>query len=112
MSTIFNAIIKNEIHCDKIFEDDQCIAIHDIRPVAPIHILIIPRKPSPSMAEATLEDSALLGHLLWTAHQLAVTLKLDTGYRVVINTGIDGLQSVNHLHIHLLGGRGFSWPPG
>ena len=112
MTTIFQQIIDGTAPCDKIYEDDVCIAIHDIHPRAPVHILVIPKKPIPSLAHVSEEDSALLGHLLWVVHQLAIKLQLATGYRVVINTGPDALQSVFHLHIHLLGGRGFADPPG
>lgn len=112
MPTVFSAILDNEIECTKLFEDDQCIVIHDIRPVAPVHVLIIPRKPICSLADMTQDDSQLMGHLFWVTHLIAKQLNLETGYRVTINSGIDALQSVNHLHIHLMGGRGFSWPPG
>lgn len=112
MPTIFHKILSGEIPCTKILEDEHCIAIQDIHPVAPVHILIIPRQSISSLATVKPEDAPLLGHLLWTAHKLALELGLDTGFRVVINAGIDGLQSVNQLHVHLMGGRGFSWPPG
>ena len=112
MTTIFSAILRGDIPCDLLYTDADCIAIHDIHPQAPVHILIIPRRTIPSLAEATTDDRALLGHLLWVAHDLAATLEMCSGYRVVINTGADALQSVMHLHLHLLGGRGFAWPPG
>lgn len=112
MSTIFSAILANEVACDKLYEDAHCIVIRDIRPIAPTHLLIIPKKAIPSLAALEPDDAPLLGHLLWVAHDMAQKLSLDTGYRVVINTGPDALQSVYHLHVHLLAGRGFSWPPG
>ena len=93
-------------------EDELCAAFHDVNPQAPIHVLIVPRTPLPSLADATPEQSALLGHLLFTAKELAVKLGLANGYRTVINCGADGGQWVDHLHVHLLGGRRLSWPPG
>ena len=110
--TIFQKIIDRQIPADIVFEDDQCLAFRDIHPQAPTHVLIIPRKPIPSLAQATDEDRALLGHLLLVARNLAVQLQVPNGYRTVINCGPDGGQSVDHLHIHLLGGRPLSWPPG
>ena len=92
--------------------DDLCIAIHDIDPQAPTHILVIPRKPIPRVGEASAEDQSTLGHLLLTAASIAKKLNLDGGFRVVINNGPDGGESVPHLHVHLLGGRSLSWPPG
>lgn len=111
--TIFGKIIRGEIPADKVYEDDQVIAFRDIQPQAPTHILVIPRKPLRSVAEAGPEDAALLGHLLLVAAQIARDLGLDAdGYRLVTNIGSHGGQSVFHLHIHLLGGRPLSWPPG
>lgn len=110
--TIFQKIIDRQIPADIVFEDDQCLAFRDIHPQAPTHVLIIPRKPIPSLAQATDEDRALLGHLLLVARNLAVQLQVPNGYRTVINCGPDGGQSVDHLHVHLLGGRPLSWPPG
>lgn len=110
--TIFQKIIDRQIPADIVFEDDQCLAFRDIHPQAPTHVLIIPRKPIPSLAQATDEDRAVLGHLLLVARNLAVQLQVPNGYRAVINCGPDGGQSVDHLHVHLLGGRPLSWPPG
>ena len=93
-------------------QDELCIAIRDIDPQAPTHVLVIPRKPIPRVGEATQEDQATLGHLLLTAASIARKLNLDGGFRVVINNGPDGGESVPHLHVHLLGGRSLSWPPG
>lgn len=112
MSTIFASILKGDIPCDKVYEDDKCIVIHDISPVAPVHVLVIPRKAIASIEDVTTEDADLMGHLMVVVSKVAIMLDLETGYRVVINNGVDGLQSVHHIHIHLLGGRGFSWPPG
>jgi histidine triad (HIT) family protein len=88
------------------------VAFHDISPQAPTHILIVPRKPIPRVAEATAEDQATLGHLLLVAGQLSRQLGLASGFRVVINNGPDGGETVPHLHVHLLGGRALDWPPG
>lgn len=110
--TIFQKIIDRQIPADIIFEDDKCLAFRDINPQAPTHVLIIPRKPIPSLAQAGPEDQALLGHLMLVARELAVQLKLTDGYRTVMNCGRDGGQTVDHLHVHLLGGRALTWPPG
>jgi histidine triad (HIT) family protein len=110
--TIFSKIINRTIPARIVHEDDRCLAFHDISPQAPVHVLVIPKKPIESLAHAAEEDTDLLGHLLATTTNLARTLGLDAGYRVVINTGKEGGQSVDHLHLHLLGGRSLSWPPG
>ena len=110
--TLFQKIMDGEIPANIEHEDDLCIAIHDIDPQAPTHILVIPRKPIPRVGEASAEDQATLGHLLLTAASIAKKLNLDGGFRVVINNGPDGGESVPHLHVHLLGGRSLSWPPG
>lgn len=110
--TLFEKIADGEISADMVHEDDRCFAIRDINPQAPVHVLIIPRKPLPRVALAEEGDRDLLGHLLLTAAGLARQLKLDSGYRVVINNGPDGGESVPHLHVHLLGGRPLTWPPG
>ncbi|HRE79946.1 MAG TPA: HIT domain-containing protein [Opitutaceae bacterium] len=107
--TIFQKIIDREIPAKIAHEDDLCIAIHDIQPQAPTHVLVIPKRLIPRLAEASLTDQALLGHLLLTAAALAKKLSLPKGFRVVIN---NGGESVPHLHVHLLGGRSLSWPPG
>ena len=93
-------------------EDAVCVAFHDIAPQAPVHLLIVPRKPIPRVAEATAEDQATLGHLLLVAGQLSRELGLAKGFRIVINNGPDGGETVPHLHVHLLGGRALDWPPG
>ena len=110
--TIFQKIIDRQISADIVFEDEQCLAFRDVHPQAPTHILIIPKKAIPSLAQAAAEDQALLGHLLLVARDLAASLKLADGYRTVMNCGRDGGQTVDHLHVHLLGGRSLGWPPG
>jgi histidine triad (HIT) family protein len=110
--TIFKRIIDGEIPANIIYDDEQCLAFHDVAPQAPTHVLVIPKKEIRSLAEMQPEDTALLGHLQWVVQKLAKQLKLDSGYRVVINCGSDGGQSVDHLHLHLLGGRKLTWPPG
>ena len=112
MATIFQRIIRKEIPAQIVFEDDLCLAFHDVAPQAPTHVLVIPKKPLLNLAAAQVEDQALLGHLLLVANQVAVQLGLIDGYRTVINCGPDGGQSVDHLHIHVLGGRALHWPPG
>jgi histidine triad (HIT) family protein len=110
--TLFTKIINREIPADIVFEDDQCLAFRDINPQAPVHVLIIPKRVIPSLAGAADGDAALLGHLLVTAQTIAARLGLTNGYRTVLNCGPDGGQSVDHLHVHLLGGRKLAWPPG
>lgn len=110
--TLFQRIMAGDIPAKIVHDDAQCIAFHDINPQAPIHILVVPRKPVPRLGEATDDDQHLLGHLLLTARALARELGLATGFRIVINNGPDGGESVPHLHVHLLGGRTLNWPPG
>ena len=110
--TIFQQIIDGEIPADIVHEDDRCLAFRDIAPQAPVHVLVIPRKPIVSLAHLEDEDEALVGHLMMVARKVALDLGLENGFRTVINTGQDGGQSVDHLHIHVLGGRGLAWPPG
>jgi histidine triad (HIT) family protein len=110
--TLFQKIADKEIPARLIHEDAVCVAFHDIAPQAPTHILIVPRKLIPRVAEATVEDQATLGHLLLVAGQLSRQLGLAKGFRVVINNGPDGGETVPHLHVHLLGGRTLDWPPG
>lgn len=113
MSTIFKKIIDKEIPADIVYEDDLCLAFNDIDPKAPVHILIIPKKEIPSMVEVSQDDQGLLGHLLVIASQVAKEQGIsDSGYRLVANTNNEGGQEVHHLHIHLLGGRQMTWPPG
>jgi histidine triad (HIT) family protein len=110
--TIFSKIIRKEIPADIVYEDDLTLAFRDITPQAPVHILVIPKKPLPQLDAAESDDHALMGHLLLTVKRVAKQVGLENGYRVVINNGSDGGQSVNHLHLHILGGRQMQWPPG
>jgi histidine triad (HIT) family protein len=110
--TIFSKIIRREIPADIVYEDDLCLAFKDITPQAPTHILVIPKKTIPRLSEAEAEDSELLGHLLFCVKKIAAQVGLEKGYRVVINNGEDGGQTVYHLHLHILGGRSMTWPPG
>ena len=112
MATIFQRIINKEIPAKIVHEDDLCLAFHDVAPQAPTHVLVIPKKEIPNLAAAQSGDQALLGHMLLTAKKVAEQLGLTNGYRTVINCGRDGGQSVDHLHIHLLGGRALHRPPG
>ena len=110
--TIFSKIIRKEIPADIVYEDELCLGFRDITPQAPTHILVIPKKPIPRLADAGKEDKELLGHMLLTVKTIAEQEGLGNGYRVVINTDEDGGQTVFHLHMHLLGGRSLAWPPG
>ena len=111
--SIFEKIISREIPADIVHETDDVIAFRDINPQAPSHVLIIPKRTIPRLNEARIDDRELLGTLLLAAAEVARKLKLDqTGYRVVLNNGKDGGESVPHLHVHLLGGRHMRWPPG
>ena len=110
--TLFEKIIAREIPADIIFEDDLVLAFNDINPQAPTHVLVIPKKPIPRIAEAIPDDHQVLGHLLLKAREVAAELNLENGYRLVINNGPDGGESVPHLHLHILGGRALNWPPG
>lgn len=112
MSTIFQKIINREIPAEILYEDEVCISVKDIQPQAPFHALLIPKKLIARLAEADETDQQTLGHLLVTAKKIARDQKLDEGFRVVINNGPDGGESVPHLHVHLLGGRKLTWPPG
>lgn len=109
--SIFGRILRGEAPADFVYQDDLCVAIQDINPQAPVHVLVIPRRPISQLSAAAAEDQALLGHLLLTARQVAEAQGLDD-YRLVINNGSGAGQSVFHLHVHILGGRRFSWPPG
>jgi histidine triad (HIT) family protein len=111
--TLFEKICDREIPAQILHEDAQCIAFRDISPQAPQHILIIPRKPIPRVGLAAEEDAALLGHLLLVAAQVASAVGIgESGFRLIINNGADGGEAVPHLHVHLLGGRQLTWPPG
>ncbi|XP_014670200.1 PREDICTED: histidine triad nucleotide-binding protein 1-like [Priapulus caudatus] len=111
--TIFGKIVRKEISCEFIYEDDQCVAFHDLAAQAPVHFLVIPRKPVVGLSRADDADEQMMGHLLNVARKVAKQEGLqDNGYRVVINDGSHGGQSVYHLHVHVLGGRQMGWPPG
>lgn len=110
--TIFGKILRKEIPCNFIYEDDQCVAFNDISPQAPVHFLVIPRKEISQLSKSQPEDEKILGHLLYVAKVVANQLGLENGFRTVINDGRHGCQSVYHLHVHVLGGRQLSWPPG
>ncbi|ADE54871.1 histidine triad nucleotide-binding protein [Coraliomargarita akajimensis] len=112
MTTLFEKIIRREIPATIEYEDEQCIVIHDIDPKAPTHFLVIPKAVIPRVGEATSEDQSVLGHLLLTAGEVARKLKLENGFRIVINHGPDGGETVPHMHVHVLGGRPLEWPPG
>ena len=109
--TIFSEILKGKIPCDEVYKDEYCLAFRDIQPQAPIHILVIPRKAIPSLREAKETDAHLLGHLLLISANLAKKQGLEH-WRTVINTGAEAGQTVFHLHVHIIGGRSMSWPPG
>ncbi|XP_063835809.1 adenosine 5'-monophosphoramidase HINT1 [Ostrinia nubilalis] len=111
--TIFGKILRKEIPAKFVYEDEQCVAFHDVNPQAPTHILVIPRKPIAQLSKADDEDEQLLGHLMIAARKVAAQEGLDkSGFRLVINDGKHGAQSVYHLHLHILGGRQLEWPPG
>ncbi len=111
--TIFGKIIRREIPADIVYEDDAVLAFRDVTPQAPTHIVIIPKRPLANLLDTEPDDTLLLGQLMQAAVHVARTLGLDeSGFRVVVNVGPDGGQSVDHLHLHLLGGRPLNWPPG
>ena len=112
VKTIFKKIIDKEIPAQIVYEDDRCLAFRDVNPQAPVHVLVIPRQEIASLAQSADEDVALLGHLLSVVRMVAKDFNLANGYRVVINCGPDGGQTVDHLHVHVLGGRRLDWPPG
>ncbi|XP_068830716.1 adenosine 5'-monophosphoramidase HINT2 isoform X1 [Capricornis sumatraensis] len=110
--TIFSRILDRSLPADILYEDQQCLVFRDVAPQAPVHFLVIPKKPIPRISQAEEEDQQLLGHLLLVAKKTAKAEGLGDGYRLVINDGKLGAQSVYHLHIHVLGGRQLQWPPG
>src|SRR5215207_5460776 len=112
VATIFGKVISREIPADIVYEDERCLAFRDINPQAPTHVLIIPKKEIPRLVDATAEDEALLGHMMIAAGKIARELGVSDAFRLVVNNGADAGQSVFHLHMHILGGRGFTWPPG
>lgn len=111
--SIFQRIIDREIPADIVYEDEQAIAFRDIAPQAPVHVLVIPKKPIENVASAEDSDAALLGHLMLVVRDVARREGIEReGYRVVANNGANGGQSVDHLHFHVMGGRSLTWPPG
>ena len=111
--TLFEKIIAREIPATIVYEDDRVLAFHDIKPVAPTHVLIVPKKPIPRIAEAKADDEPLIGHLMLKAAEVARQLGLaQSGFRLVFNNGPDAGEAVPHLHCHIIGGRQLGWPPG
>ena len=110
--TIFQKIIDKELPADIVYEDDSCLAFKDINPVAPVHILIIPKKKIEKISDSNQEDKELLGHLFLVAGDIAKDLGIEDAFRLVVNNGAGAQQTVFHLHIHLIAGREFQWPPG
>jgi histidine triad (HIT) family protein len=110
--TLFEKIIAREIPAAIVYEDDLVLAIRDIKPQAPVHVLIFPKKVIPRIAEAKAENEQLLGYILLKAAEVAKQLNLIDGYRLIVNNGADGGETVPHLHVHILGGRHLTWPPG
>jgi histidine triad (HIT) family protein len=111
--TLFEKIVAREIPAKIVYEDDLVLAFHDVKPQAPSHVLIVPKKPIPRIAEATPDDHKVLGHLMLKGAEIAKSLGIDkTGFRLVINNGPNAGESVPHLHCHIMGGRKMDWPPG
>lgn len=111
--TLFQKIADGEVDADLVYEDDRCVAFHDINPQAPVHVLVVPREPIPSTNHLESAHEALIGHLTVVAGELAEELDVaEDGYRLVMNCGDAAGQSVDHIHLHLLGGRSLQWPPG
>ena len=110
--TIFQKIIDRELPADIVYEDDSCLAFKDINPVAPIHILVIPKNRIEKISDSNTEDKELLGHLFLVAGNIARDLGVEDAFRLVVNNGAGAQQTVFHLHIHLIAGREFNWPPG
>ena len=112
MDCLFCRIVAGTIPARKLYEDEQVIAFHDIGPQAPVHFLVIPKKPIRTLNDLTEDDKALAGHILFTAQRLAVEQGCEKGFRVVMNCNEDGGQTVYHIHMHVLGQRQMNWPPG
>ncbi len=111
--TIFSKILRGEIPCSKVYEDEHVLAFDDVAPQAPVHVLVIPKLALPNLQAMQMQHTELLGHIMWVATQVAVLKGVAaSGYRVVMNNGADGGQTVHHLHLHVLGGRALHWPPG
>ncbi len=109
--TIFSRILDGELPCDEVYSDEHCLAFRDVQPQAPVHVLVIPRKPLVNLSEVESQDQMLLGHLLLVASKVARKEGISS-WRTVINNGADAGQTVFHLHVHVIGGRSLSWPPG
>jgi histidine triad (HIT) family protein len=112
MKTVFERIIERSIPATIVYEDAQCIVIHDLEPQAPVHLLIIPKQVIQRVSALEEAQAPVMGHLFWVAKQVAQQLNLASGYRLVINCGEDAGETVPHLHVHLLAGRSLEWPPG
>ncbi len=110
--TVFSKIVRRELPADIVFETDRALAFRDLHPVAPVHVLVIPKEPLVNVGEASPTQEALLGHLLWVAAEVARQEGVGDAFRVVTNSGAGAGQSVFHLHLHVIGGRPQSWPPG
>ena len=110
--TLFTKIINRQIPADIVYEDELCLAFKDVNPQAPVHILLIPKQPLDMLSNAAADDQALLGHMLLVVGRIARELKIDGAFRLVINNGKEGGQAVFHVHMHILAGRKFRWPPG
>lgn len=110
--TLFEKIIAGDIPGDIVYEDELCVAFRDVNPVAPVHILLVPRKPIPMLAKAAADDQSTLGHLMLTAPKVAAAEGFGEAFRLVVNTGVDAGQTVFHLHLHIIAGRSLHWPPG
>lgn len=110
--TLFQRIADREIPSDIVYEDHEIVAFRDIDPQAPVHVLVVPRKPIPTLDDLAPEDAALVGRLFLVAKEVAASEGLSTGWRAVFNCGPDAQQAVYHIHLHVLGGRKMSWPPG
>jgi len=111
-NTLFDKIIRREIPADIIYEDEQCLAFRDVNPQAPVHILLVPKEPHPRLVDVPADAQLLMGHLLLKAGEIARNEGVGEAFRLVVNNGAGVGQTVFHLHLHILGGRGFSWPPG
>ena len=111
-NTIFGKILRGEIPAELVYEDDICVAFRDVNPQAPDHILLIPRKLIPKLSDASTEDKSILGHMMWAAGEIARKFGFEEAFRLVINNGSKAQQTVFHLHMHILSGRSFTWPPG
>ncbi len=110
--TLFEKICEREIPASIVHEDALCVAFKDVNPVAPLHVLVVPRKPMPQLSDASADDQGLLGHLLLVANKVAEDAGYGSAYRVAINNGAGAGQSVFHLHLHVIAGRPLKWPPG